>query len=513
MKRLTSFGIIIGSFLVFGIAFLIYFLNSNKAYVPSTEQLVLQETLNISRSYTLLRMKTDDVLINARNYPTYEEWQKEMNGIIQQWSSMEAKAKSLENMALKMLDEKVSIKFFNSALAYDKQEISRIFDNAPAGKKIATLAKHLGVDAKKAYMILTQDQAQVQADAWNEAGDTFKKLENSAVVIKDTCKVVTYVGTIVATGGTSAVAAGGALTQAAVVVAGADLVLEVTDDAAKIALGDKNKISTVVGEARVVTEPAAAILMISTLPSNVTKAVDKLSAVTFGADQLNSSVQEGKVIGIKLPVPSKNPQNSNMTVSVLESEEVKPWIQEQGATETQESIQEIKESLTNVTNVGTEEKLKEPNNQSDTKNDNKVENEVINNNNQGSGKLVQIKFKNAANNIWVIDTEPYGSQDYRGELDAIYAKDFAVAPGETFIDINKPMNSTNPTETSSNFTETSNTTYEYRIQLIAGGILPEDEDEQYVYDPFVAVVDFTVKGTYGKVVTVVWDGASFRQLE
>jgi len=29
----------------------------------------------------------------------------------------------------------------------------------------------------------------VEADAWNDAGDTFQKLETSATLIKDTCKV------------------------------------------------------------------------------------------------------------------------------------------------------------------------------------------------------------------------------------------------------------------------------------------------------------------------------------
>jgi len=36
---------------------------------------------------------------------------------------------------------------------------------------------------------LEQTQNQVTADAYNEAGDVFEDLENSAVVIKDGCKV------------------------------------------------------------------------------------------------------------------------------------------------------------------------------------------------------------------------------------------------------------------------------------------------------------------------------------
>ncbi len=335
------------------LAFVVFF---DKGDLSEKDQLVLQKTLDISRAYTILRLQTDDVLVNARNYPTYEEWKREMDIIITKWSDMEKEAFALDGLANKMLDEKISFKIINSASAYNKQEISNIFDRAPAGKKIATLAKHLGVDAKRAYAILTQDQAQVQADAWNEAGDTFKKLETTAVVVKDACKVTTFVGTVVLTGGTSAIAAGSTLGKVAVVVAGADLTLEVTDDAAKIALGDKNKISTVIGEARVVTEPAAAILMISTLPSNLTKTIDKLGAVTFGADQLNSSIQEGKVIGISLPAVNSSTSAKNIKVAVLESEEVKEWMNnevEGFEEQTQEDIEDILNiGLVNQTSEG-----------------------------------------------------------------------------------------------------------------------------------------------------------------
>jgi len=129
----------------------------------------------------------------------------------------------------------------NTAYAYDRNEISNVFDKAPAGKKIATLAKYLGVDAKRAQMILNQDQNQVTADAWNEAGDALNKLEKSAVVIKDGCKIAGFVGTTALTGGSAALLTGSTLSKAAVIVSGADLTLEIGNDAASIALGNNNK--------------------------------------------------------------------------------------------------------------------------------------------------------------------------------------------------------------------------------------------------------------------------------
>lgn len=349
----------------------LFFLHTDNN-ISKKDQLVLEKTLDISRDYAALRYQTDTLLLTARDYPTYIDWKKEMDVIIEKWADMEQKALTLASLATKMTNDKISFHFTNTALAYDKQEISNIFDRAPAGKKIATLAKHLGVDAKKAYAILTQDQAQVQADAWNEAGDTFQKLETTAVAIKDTCKVVTFVGTIALTGGTAAIATGSTLGKVAVVVAGSDLTLEVTDDAAKIALGNNNKISAIIGSAREVTEPVAAILMISTLPNNLTKAIDKLSAVTFAADQLNTSIQDGKVIGIQLPATTKNSDKKTAIVSVLEKEEVEKWIQTETNTTEEETTKNIEDILglheektketggeTNTDQISNEKKIQE----------------------------------------------------------------------------------------------------------------------------------------------------------
>jgi hypothetical protein len=321
-----------------------YYLNSRQT-ATGDEQEVLGKTLAISKKYLALRYQTDNVLINAESYSEYTTWNTEMTNIIVAWEELDREASELEKIAGEMAGEKVGFNLVNSATAYNQQEISNVFDKAPAGKKIATLAKHLGVDAKKAFQILKQDQAQVEADAWNEAGDTFQKLETSAVVIKDACKVAGFVGTIALTGGTSAIATGSTLAKAAVVVSGADLALEVTDDGAKIALGNKNKISAIIGDVRTVTEPAAAILMVATLPNNLTKGIDKLNAVVFGADQLNSSVQAGTVIGIKLPAYTKDTQKQTVEASVLKKEEVEQWLSEQGISSNPETVAEIENVL------------------------------------------------------------------------------------------------------------------------------------------------------------------------
>lgn len=341
MKKIVIF--ILGIALLSGIVY--FFLHNNKA-PQDKEQLVLASTLELSRQYVSLRYRTNNVLINARNYEDYAAWNQEVNNLINDWNELEQASIVLEKQAGEMSAENLSFNFITPALAYDRQEISEVFDKAPAGKKISTLAKFLGVDAKKAFQILKQDQAQVEADAWNEAGDTFQVLESSATVIKDAAKITTFVGTIAMTGGTAALASGGALGQAAVLVSGADLALEVTDDGAKIALGNNNKISEIVGDVRVVTEPASSILMIATLPSNLSLGIEKLNAISFGADQLNSSIQEGKVIGIKLPA-YKGDKNvdKKIQVSVLDKAEVETWLEEQGVSGEADTAAEIETIL------------------------------------------------------------------------------------------------------------------------------------------------------------------------
>ncbi len=311
----------------------------------SQEQIVLGQTLKLSQEYAALRYRTDNVLVNAKAYADYDVWNNDMTDIINAWSKLEQDTITLEQLASEMAKEKVSYNFIPKTFAYNKEEITNIVDKAPAGKKIMTLANHLGVDAKMAQLILNQSQDEMSSEAYREEGDVFQKCENQAIVVKNASKITVFVGTIALTGGTAALASGSTLAQAAVVVSGADLTLEITDDAAKMALGDKNKISAIVGDARKITEPAAAILMVSTLPSNMIKGIDKLNAVIFGADQLNGTIQSGSVIGIKLPTPTKEKPEPATEVSVLEKEEVDEWMKEQGVQDSLGTVEEIESIL------------------------------------------------------------------------------------------------------------------------------------------------------------------------
>jgi hypothetical protein len=301
-----------------------------------TEQIVLESTYDQSKEYLLLRHRTDNILLNARNYADYPTWSADMTTLIQDWKELENNSKGLEESANKTAAS-VAVYFpsVQTAKAYTAKEVSDIYDKAPKFKGIATLAKHLGVDAKRAQLILNQVQAETSSEVFTEEGDAFETLENTAIVVKDGCKVVGFVGGVVLTGGVGGLATAGALTQASVVIVGADLALEVTEDGAQIAMGDRNKVSSFVKDVRTITEPIATVLTITSIPSNLGSAYGKFDSVMVGLEQFRDSVQEGKVVGVDLrnfeyqkPFQRIRQAKYPGTVSAAEMEmaEVEEWI-------------------------------------------------------------------------------------------------------------------------------------------------------------------------------------------
>ena len=347
---LILFGIIVLSFVGF------FLLRNN----DKTEQIVYEDTLKISKQYLGLRYKTENVLVNAKDYESYDAWNTDVQSIIQEWEELEAKVLKLEVNAEKISQETTSFNFSSKAYAYDTKEVQAVIESAPAGRTIRTLAKHFGVDVKKAQLILNQSQDMATREAWGEAGDSFEKLENQAMVIKDSCKVAVYVGGVVATGGAAGFATAGTLAQVTVVVTGVDLALEVTEDGAQIALGDKNKVSSFVKDVRTVTEPIATVLTITNIPSNLGKAIGKFEAVNVGLEEFRATAQEGKVIGIDLKnfeyhppfqVIKNTKYPGELTIAELEKTEVEDWIKSINKDYKPMTSEEVKEYISNISEV------------------------------------------------------------------------------------------------------------------------------------------------------------------
>ena len=317
----------------------IVLLSSNKKSNESTEEALLDQTYAASVEYLSLRYQTENVLENAESFGDYDSWNAEMDDVIRGWNDLEKMASDLEKIANKFSQEKIGKEIIPSALAYSKEEISQIVDKAPFGQKIMTLAKHLGTDAKHAQLILNQAQDGISREAYGAEGDVFEKCEHNSMRIKNGAKVAGFVGGIVLTGGVSGVVSSGALTTTATVVSGADLVLEITDDEAKIALGDNNKVSEFVSDVRTVTEPAAAILTLATIPGNLSSAADKLAAASFSAEQVVSVVQDQKILGISLQTNEKGEVKAE--AAGLSEDELSSWREENKGIKSNESAEEI----------------------------------------------------------------------------------------------------------------------------------------------------------------------------
>lgn len=365
-----------------------FFLLSLKNDSSDSEQVVLEQTIDISKRYLSLRNRTDNILVKAEEYSDHSTWDKDMTTLLQDWSSLDQEAKQLEVNADKQL-EKVAdnFKLVKSARAYNAKEISDIYDKAPRFKGIATLAKHLGVDVKKAQLILNQAQDETTAQGWTEAGDTLQKLETSAVVIKDGCKVAGYVGGVVITGGAAGgFAAVGTLTQVTTVVVGVDLALEVTEDGAQIALGDKNKVSSFVKDIRTATEPVANVLTITNIPNNLGTAYGKFESVMVGLEQFRESAQEGKVIGVDLrnfqyhkpfQVIRKTQYPGTVTVAEMEKAEVEEWLQSLNKKLEPMSQGEIEKFLSSSKSEGQDEKKVVNEKPKTSEVDNDIPNQII----------------------------------------------------------------------------------------------------------------------------------------
>ena len=498
MKKITIMAVI--GLVALSIGALYFFNNQKSDQAP--EQTVLEQALTISKKYAVLRYQTDNVLINAKEYGEYNLWNKEITEIISQWKKLEEDSLALEKLSMKISEEKVSFNLVSQALAYTKEEVTGIMDKAPMGKKISTLAKHLGVDAKMAQLILNETQNQISREAYGEEGDVFEKCEQNSMRIKNGAKVTVFVGGVVLTGGASAVVASGALAKTALVVGGADLVLEVTDDEARIALGDKNKVSEMVGTLRVVTEPAASILTIANMPGNLSKAMEKVSAGYFAADQVRSAIQDERILGISIKVGEAG--ETKASVSGLTKEELPEWMAENNIVKSGETVEEI----LNQVEKEIQEEAKE-----ETKEEKKEVSAPVTNLEDIPNQI--FKVVNVSNSSYMmdacfnptcwddLDADPAKDRDLGG----IYTLGKVFANGESFRKGFRPSDLKRNTESAAMLKNS------YKITVYFA-IAPFEEPKNKTID-YGTWQNHSVEinANYGDEPIVEWDGSSLKQVK
>lgn len=475
-----------------------YFFNQQKGG-STQEQVVLEQTLTISQEYSSLRYQTENVLEKAKEYQDYDKWIDEMSIIIDGWKTLEGNSMKLEKEADEIATKTTSLNLVKKAHAYDSVEVRKVIESAPMGKQVRTLAKHLGVDAKMAQLILNQTQDQISREAYGEEGDVFEKCEQNSMRIKNGAKVTVFVGGVVLTGGTSAIVASGALAKTALVVSGADLVLEVADDEAKIALGDKNKVSEMVGSLRVVTEPAASILTIANMPGNLSKAMEKVSAAYFGADQVRSAIQDEKILGISIKINENGETKANVTGLI--EQELPEWMKENNIIKSGESAEEILNQIKKETKEEEQSQVEEKEEAPVTEtNLEDVPNQIYKVINVSGSSFMMDACHTPT--CWDdLDADPEEDRDLGG----IYTLGKVFGSGESFRKGFRPTD----LKKSNRLVETSKNSYKVTIYF---AIAPFEgtENKTIDYETWLSE-SVEISANYGDEPIIEWDGSSLKQ--
>lgn len=495
-KKITI--LIAGIIVLLGIFFWVKSFNPKQ----SSEQAVYEKTLDLSRKYASLRYKSDNVLIKAKEYGDYDKWKMAMSEIVKEWSEYEKQTQELEKEAGKLSQDKTSFSLGIQALAYNLQEANKVIDSASPKRRIATLAKHYGVDAKMAQLILNQTADLMSSEAYREEGDVFQTCENNSMRIKNTAKVTIFVGTIVATGGTSALAASGTLAQTAVVVSGADLVLEVTEDEARIALGDKNKVTNMVSKMRTITEPAASILTLASVPGNLAKAGEKFAAVNFAAEQVRSTIQDKKILGISIKIDEKG--ETKAEIAGLTEEELPQWKKDNNVSDSSETIEEIIKQI--------EEEVKEEKPTEVPREENKKETPKTN-----SGNIPNqiVKIINMSGESWMMDTcftstcwdDLDANPEEDLDLGGIYTMGKVFGNGESF----KRQFGVAQYRDNGSLVETSNNGYKITLYFALYPFEgPKNKIIEYGTWQSESIV---ISANYGDEPIVEWNGSNLKQVK
>jgi len=473
------------------------------------DQVVYKDTLSISKEYTLLRYRTENVLEKAREYQDYDKWNQEMTAVIEGWEKLENEVLELEKNADKLVNEKTAFNLTKDIYAYDSVEVQKVINSAPMGKQVRTLAKHLGVDVKMAQLILNQTQDQVTREAYGEEGDVFETCEQNSMRIKNGAKVTVFVGGVVLTGGMAGVATSGVVAKTALVVSGADLVLEVADDEAKIALGDKNKVSEMVGKMRTVTEPAASILTLVNIPGNVSKAMEKISAVSFVGDQIRSVAQDEKVLGISIKTDDKG--ETKASIAGLSEEEVPQWMKENNIIKSGEKVEEIMKQIEEEIKEE-EQKPTEIKESGEAKEESKEEAPKTNydNNSAQVYKIVNVSGESYMMDVchnptcWDdLAANPAEDRDVGG----IYTMGKVYGPGDSFKHGFRPSDNIKTSERVEMLADSYKITVYFAIAPFEG---PKNKTIEYGTWQNHSV---EIKANYGDEPVIEWDGSSLKQVQ
>lgn len=216
------------------------------------------------------------------------------------------------------------------------ENLTKQYDALQGGKRYQQLANQLGVDAKTAFeqMELAQkiiqnaaalEEAEGEVNAWTDS-------INYLMGIKTASKVgVFVVGTVVTGGGTLSALGASSMslpTAGAVIVGGADCIVDIATTGSTIILGENDQVTLGFNDLKDILGPVSAVVGLATF--NGAETGEQLSYI---GDTLTDWFFENKVMGIKLDDKKVSAKIYDNTTEA----EVEKSLQEDGFTITEES--------------------------------------------------------------------------------------------------------------------------------------------------------------------------------
>jgi len=216
------------------------------------------------------------------------------------------------------------------------ENLTKQYDALQGGKRYQQLANQLGVDAKTAFeqMELAQkiiqnaaalEEAEGEVNAWTDS-------INYLMGIKTSSKVgVFVVGTVVTGGGTLSALGASSMslpTAGAVIVGGADCIVDIATTGSTIILGENDQVTLGFNDLKDILGPVSAVVGLATFNGGETG--EQLSYI---GDTLTDWFFENKVMGIKLDDKKVSAKIYDNTTEA----EVEKSLQEDGFTITEES--------------------------------------------------------------------------------------------------------------------------------------------------------------------------------
>ncbi len=341
---------------------------------PQAAQTASEATAIALRQYLYARLLTETFLTADASSMTIEELSELVDALLLAWENAElfsAAAEELSGRALTVLEAPVvkqtfaagrpqaefmtlaAAPFRFSVVAYAAESgrkidpqtwaenLTKQYDAIKGAQRYQQLARQLGTDAKAAYEQVALAQEIIRNEASEDAA-FWDKLTKAAQATKTASKVgVFVVGTIVTGGGfLSALAASGwSLGQAgAVVVGGADCIVDIAATGSNIILGENHQVTVGFDDIKDKLAPVSAVVGLATFNPGETG-----EQLAYIGDTLTDWFFEGKVMGVQV-------DGGSVTARIFDSvgaEALKSALETAGYVfpETSKTLTEIMEEL------------------------------------------------------------------------------------------------------------------------------------------------------------------------